>query len=944
MLSLGSLAFAAPWALAALAALPLLWWLLRITPPAPQRIGFPAIRLLFGLTPRERTPARTPPWLILLRMLVATLVILGLSQPLINPPSPFHANGPVVLVVDDGWASAAGWERRIDTLESLLARAEREDRAVMLLATAAPADGGPIIMSGLMSPATARNRVQTLVPRPWPPARGDALAALEAADIPASVNLFWLADGIETPGVGPQARPSRPAEVSAHDFARALQRKGPLTILTDPPAARSPALLPPLAEDGGLRLALLRSGGGEATAWVRGLDESGRVLARTPVPFPERAVRVETPLDLPVELRNRLARLEIEGVASAGTTILLDEQWRRRPVGIVTTTGDRAQEQPLLSEVFYLDRALAPFADLSRGDVGDLLARDLAVLILPDSVTLSELSIERILGWVEKGGTLLRVAGPRLAAAPDSLTPVPLRRGDRVLGGAMSWSEPSALAPFAADSPFAGLMVPGDVQVHRQVLAQPSLDLPRQSWARLEDGTPLVTWAGRGQGQMVLLHTTANADWSNLALSGLFVEMLRRLVDLSQGVSPATRAAAPPLSLLDGFGRFVPPGQAVRALPALTQDAPPAIGPAHPPGYYGTPQARRALNLTEGMTDLVPFGALPSGVSSGLLAPPLERDLKPWLLALAILVLLIDLWISLALRGLLPPLPGRRARSGAAAAILALGLISPALAPWQGTGSGAGSALAQSLPGAETRTARPAMPEDRWIMEATFETRLAHVLTGDERIDSIAHQGLSGLSRALRNRTSVEPEEPIAIDINRDEISVFPLLYWPIAPGQSLPDAAARERLARFLSTGGMILFDTRDQGGVGGESGALQRLLQGLRMPPLAPVPPDHILTRAFYLLGSFPGRWEGGDVWVESAPALAHDGVSSVVIGSNDYAAAWATDPFGQPLFAVTPGGERQREMALRFGINLVMYALTGNYKSDQVHVPAILERLGQ
>ena len=93
-----------------------------------------------------------------------------------------------------------------------------------------------------------------------------------------------------------------------------------------------------------------------------------------------------------------------------------------------------------------------------------------------------------------------------------------------------------------------------------------------------------------------------------------------------------------------------------------------------------------------------------------------------------------------------------------------------------------------------------------------------------------------------------------------------------------------------------------------------------------------------------SFPGRFAGGRVWVEDRAGGVNDGVSSVVIGANDWAAAWALDEFGRPVAAVVPGGERQREMAYRFGVNLVMYTLTGNYKADQVHVPAILERLGQ
>ena len=109
-------------------------------------------------------------------------------------------------------------------------------------------------------------------------------------------------------------------------------------------------------------------------------------------------------------------------------------------------------------------------------------------------------------------------------------------------------------------------------------------------------------------------------------------------------------------------------------------------------------------------------------------------------------------------------------------------------------------------------------------------------------------------------------------------------------------------------------------------------------------PVPPDHVLTKSFYLLHEFPGRWNNGPVWVEQVEDRVNDGVSSVIVGGNDWGGAWAVDEQGRPAFPCVPGGEPQREMAMRFGVNLVMYVLTGNYKSDQVHVPAILERLGQ
>ena len=248
--------------------------------------------------------------------------------------------------------------------------------------------------------------------------------------------------------------------------------------------------------------------------------------------------------------------------------------------------------------------------------------------------------------------------------------------------------------------------------------------------------------------------------------------------------------------------------------------------------------------------------------------------------------------------------------------------------------------------------AAAAQADDAFVVRATAKFRLAYVRTGDASVDAASRAGLTGLSDALDRRTAVEPGTPLGVDIEADELIFFPLLYWPITAAEPPPSPQAVGKLNRYLDTGGTILFDTRDgaevaAGALGGSAlaaAALQQLTAGLKMPPLVPIPPDHVLTKSFYLLHEFPGRWSLGRLWVEPAEDHVNDGVSSIIVGANDWAAAWAVDDEGRPLFAAVPGGEAQREMALRFGINLVMYVLTGNYKSDQVHVPAILERLGQ
>src|SRR4029078_12863210 len=137
---------------------------------------------------------------------------------------------------------------------------------------------------------------------------------------------------------------------------------------------------------------------------------------------------------------------------------------------------------------------------------------------------------ERVEQWVKKGGILVRFAGPRLENGGDDLLPGALRPGGRTLGGALSWATPQPLAPFGDDSLFAGLTPAAEVLVNKQVLADPAgLGAEGKVWARFKAGTPLVTAPKKGDGQLIFFHVTANSDWSNLPLSGLFVEMLRRI-------------------------------------------------------------------------------------------------------------------------------------------------------------------------------------------------------------------------------------------------------------------------------------------------------------------------------------------------------------------------------------------------------------------------------
>jgi hypothetical protein len=1023
-MTIGALAFLSPWLLTGLIALPIIYWLLRTVPPRPRQVLFPATRILIGLRNRERTPAKTPWWLMLIRLLAAALIILALAEPVLNPnrETALRGSGPVAIVVDNTWAAAPHWAERARMVERLIAEAESRSRAVAIVPTAITGKAPSLRVE---PPQSARSAAAALQPQPFPPVRetvGQALEGLLSREADASV--VWLTDGLDHDG-------------KAGAFATLLGRlgRGSFSVIETGTGREPIGLTAALGQGGRLEGVVQRTQGGARDGIVHAFSERGQRLGEATFRLAPGETRAVGTFDLPLELRNQVVRIEVAGERSAGAVHLLDSrnQWHR--VGLIS--GDsRDQEQPLLGPLYYIARALGPYAELvepkdanAATALETVIKRNASVIIMADIGQLSGSLKKQVEDWVARGGVLVRFAGPRLEKGGDDLIPVPLRLGGRTLGGALSWSTPQPLGQFPDDGLFAGLPVPPDVAVTRQVLADPARLVPQiKVWARLRDGTPLVTARERGQGQVILFHVTANAEWSNLPLSGLFVEMLRRISTLGRidsgvrtggGTSVADTAAAEtgtetgailaPLQSLDGYGTLRSPPPTAQAIPAgrLAETRPTAD---YPPGYYGPQGTPRALNLLDARTTLRPLPALPASTERRAYDGQVATPLKPSLMTAALMLLFADIvavillqiggqlfgsgrpagapgagtaGLSGRLRGIAS---GLRARGSTGAGVLLAAAVGSIALVWDSTH---GHAQWQPLPQWQPqprwpqqqpfnpfdrlqrdqrqvqiiRPTRPVGPLEEKALAATSKVSFGYVVTGDQSVDNVSREGLNGLIRILAARTSVEQAAVSAIRVDEDDITFFPILYWPVLPNaQALPEQTLA-KIDAYMKEGGLIIFDTRDFGqglpsgfnvNRGGDTGtALQRLIGRLDIPRLEPVPEAHVLTRAFYLLRAFPGRWDGGQLWVEAdaaenpeqgRKARRADGVTSIIVTSNDFASAWALDERNRPLYPVVPGGEGQRETSFRAGINIVMHALTGNYKADQVHVPALLDRLGQ
>jgi hypothetical protein len=898
--SLGPFLFLQPWALLGLLALPLLWLLLRATPPEPKRFALPSLALLDDLKPDEETPARTPWWLLLLRMIALALAILGFARPTWAPNAQINTSGGTLIVVDDGWTSAERWRDLVRTATSAVDETSQDGGAIHVLFTAPhEVTRDP---SEVLDAETARQLLRNTTPAAWAPDRLAALKKLDETGLKPG-RIVWATDGFD------------------HDdsaaFARGLTAKAATEVrVTRPKNAFAITSADSSAE--GARVSVVRANGlPGATADVIAETAEGASIASTRISFDGGAMTADALFAIPAAALNRVARFRIGGSPSAGGVWLWDDTARRPHVGLADA---RDEAQPLLSEHYYVRKALQPYAQLTEKKLSDLLDSPIDAIILGDRGTIEESLRDKLSAWIEKGGVLIRFAGPRLAAQDDSFTPVPLRPTSRSLGSSLSWETPQRIAQFDNNSPFVGIPRPTDTAVRQQVLANPSADLESMTWARLEDGTPLVTARRIGRGELILFHVTADPDWSDLPYTGAFVEMLRRSVvsggERSGAAALGTEGTLAPVRVLDGYGILQPPQSTATPIEAaafLTTRP----GPTTPPGLYAGPGGERAMNAGAPAPQIIETWPGVTKVTEQ--EAVVERaGLGGWMIALALGIVALDLIIALAFAGRLPRF-GRQA-----AGALAMFFVAAAMLNEQ-------PASAQS--------------SDQMAREAAAHLRFAYVKTSDRSLDETTAAGLFGLSYQLGARTSVEPEQPHGVDLARDSLELYPMIYYAVPRNAKALPPAAVAKVNAYLRAGGAFVVDTRDAAPGRDVSQNLSTLLAGIDAPPLQPAPANHVLTKSYYLIRSFPGRLNGR-LWIESGAAdrdtRRGDGVSGLFIGGSDWAGAWAIDRNGKPLRTMD-GGENAREMAYRFGINLVMYILTGNYKEDQVHIPDLLDRLG-
>jgi len=608
-MTLGGLTFLAPLTLLGLIALPIIWWLLRVTPPS------------------QETPDSTPWWLLLYRIAMVASIADSLARPILQQADGITTR-PLALIIDDGWDAAPNWSNVIREAEAKIADARRKNMDVLLLTTTTPSANPKFVPA-----VDAMRAIKALRPKALPPQRDKAGEALAGTDLSGS-DAVWLSSGVN---FGKSDSLST-ALKSANKTTR-LDPLSDISILMPGETRETP--------DGFKSVWHRTNAAGLRSAEIVASGKDGRIIGRADISFAPGTTRAEADFKLPSELRSRVSQIRANGVASAGAVKLLDDSWGRPLIGVVTPAKDSST--PLLSEPFYAKTALMPYADIFEGTLEDLLPLSPSVIIMPD---IARTINDEVKDYVETGGLLIRFAGEKLAERPDSLLPVALRGGGRALGGALTWEDPQRLATFASESPFFGLVIPSDITVRRQVMAEPGTETDTRTWARLEDGSPVVTSSTKGLGRIVLFHVTAGPDWSNLPVGGLYVEMLRRILPLARATPNRSQENSGDWvaeRVLNGFGRLETPPIEAASITDKTF-ATTEISPQHLPGLYRQGARRQALNTIKNPEALKAIGNQ-SGVAIASYGKTKDRTIGGWLLGAALLMLALDAFFALSASG-----------------------------------------------------------------------------------------------------------------------------------------------------------------------------------------------------------------------------------------------------------------------------------------------------
>ncbi len=892
------ISFSNYYALFGLALTPIIWIIIKSFPPIPKSYNFSSLYLLEKIDYNSSKNNNTPLWLLIFRILFFILIVLFFSHPHVKNKDSLNTKEftKYVIVADIGWSMANDWDKFKKIVLQISKEAEKNNKKIIFFHSLLKSYKD---VKTFKSSTDINSYLKNLTPLPIKFNESTLKYLLENPSILNNSKLYLIS--------------------SIYDFNNAskhIQNYNFIKNNSDQHYFINPVETLLVINKLGINqnniiceISRIGKSNFDQNFYLKVNTINDEIIYNASHEINEDSKLKIVNLSFPIQLINQIKHIEIVGQNHAGAKYYFDDFSKKKNIAILSD-NEFYKESPLLSPIYYLKKSLSSKHLLTISKIDSIIKQNYSTIIVPETMKIPKEFEYKLKNWLLNGGTLIRFAGQGLVGQKSNFLPVENSIGTiRSIDGQLTINKNLYISEFKKNSIFSGLEIPSDISITKQLVFNEISDKVK-ILAKLNDGTPIVSMRNIGLGNIILFHIGASNSWSDLPISSLFPDMLNRVLLFSKHKGSSNLEDLNLTKEIDGFGNLIQTKKIVNInkFDDIKNSQPSLIVP---PGKYENDQISVVLNLSTNINgsdleEASQYTYISDYSFTG------EKDLSPMILKILLTMFILDTLITIMIKNNINIYQYFKKNN-----IIFLFLF---------------PLIFLNL---EASTAN--------------ETYLAYIKIKNKEINNISENGLNNLKSLLSTRTAISPKGVVGLDLKNDDIFSYPFIYWPLTKNLLQIEKAEIVKINNYINNGGIFFFDVigfsrsnlnlKDK-----KFKAIRDFLSNIKVKNLSILPKGHTLTKSFYLLNKFPGKWDNRVLLIENSNLEYKDGVSSIILGFNDWARAWSLDKNSVPLYPVVPGGERQRELSYRFGINIAMYSLTGNYKSDQIHSKSILNRLSK
>ena len=886
------------YALFGLLLIPIIWIIVKSFPPVPKSYNFSSFFLLDKIEHDAPKNEKTPLWLVIFRIFFFILIVLFFSKPFIKNNSSVtdEKYEKYLIIADTGWSMAKDWHKFKELIQEISQEAEKNKKEILFFHSNLNTYKDLKIFDTSFA---LSNYLENLYPQPLQFTKGSLDKLMQDESIFKKSKVFIVSSKFDFQNFNTYYKKFNLINNYSNNYYF-INPLDTVLIINNIKVTQDEIICEVLR---------LGKNNFKQNFFLNVETINNEIIYRNKHSIKENENNKIINLSFPTEVFNQIKSIKIVGQNHAGAKYYFDDFSKRKNIAILND-NEFYKESPLLSPVYYLKKSLDSKHNIKVGKIDNIIKQEFSTIIIPETGKILNEHNKQLNDWLLKGGNLIRFSGNSLVQEKSNFLPSQDTYSRiRNIEGQLTINNKLFISNFEKDSIFAGLQIPQDIIINKQLIFD-TYSKQVNVLAKLNDNTPLVSMKKFGEGKIILFHIGANNDWSNLPISSLFPDMLNRVLLFSKNDNSSNLKNLNLNKEIDGFGNLVLPKKIV-TLDSF--DKLETVKPSYntPPGQYENNQISIALNLSTNINQHQSEKIYTSMLSDYSFVS--TKDLSSSILKIILTMFILDILLSIMIKNNLNFSRIFANRNNLLVIVLFFITF---------------------------------IKLDNISASDTF---LAYVKIKNSQINNISENGLETIRNLLITRTSINPKGVIGLDIKSDNIYSYPFIYWPLTKNLLSIKKPEIIKIKNYLDNGGIFFFDIigfsrKNLNLKEKKFQEIRKFLNEIEANELSIIPKGHTLTKSFYLLNKFPGKWDNKILFVENSNLQYKDGVSSIILGFNNWSKAWAVDDNNLPLFPVVPGGERQRELSYRFGINIAMYALTGNYKSDQIHSKSILKRLSK